>query len=530
MMSPDIIFRNARIVDGTGAPWFTGDVSVTNEIITTVGTEAEEAEIEVDVSGKAISPGFIDIHTHSDFTLPANRDAHSKVRQGVTLEIVGNCGTSTAPRYGKAADSVDGGFSYRGLGETVDPSQWETMAEYLDFLEAEGISLNVGSLVGHKNARAAVLGYEDRAPTENELEEMKAIVDEALSQGAVGLSTGLIYTPGAFANTDEIVELATVAADHGKLYTTHMRSEGDDLIEAVEEAIEIGRRAGVSVQISHHKAVGESNWGKIRYTLRLMELARERDGIDVQCEQYPYVASSTSLSARLPNWAKDGGTDALLERLQDPEMRERIRKELAERAGSWHDILITNVQNPDLEYLQGWSIGELADRDSSSRSPEEIMIDVLIEDRSRTKHVNFCMSEQDVEEVMQHPLTMVGSDGSSMQPDGPLGEGVPHPRSYGTFPRVLGRYVREQGVLSLEEAVHMMTGQPAARLGLHDRGLLKEGNRADLTVFDPETVAQGGSFVEPDVYPTGIEHVLVNGEFVVEDGTHTGARPGVALR
>ena len=529
MTEPDITLRDATVIDGTGAPWFDGDVSITNNTITSVGQEPADAPVEIDASEKVVAPGFIDIHTHSDYTLPANRDAHSKVRQGVTLEIVGNCGSSTAPRYGDAAAAVDGGFSYRGLDGVVDTTHWESMAEYLDFLEKDGISLNVGSLVGHKNARAAVIGYDDREPTVEELEEMKTIVDEALADGAVGLSTGLIYTPGAFAKTDEIVELAKVAADHGKLYTTHMRSEGDDLIEATEEAIEIGRRADVKVQISHHKAVGESNWGKIRYTIRMMELARER-GVDVQCEQYPYIASSTSLSARLPNWTKDGGTEALLERLRDPETREKIREELTERSGSWHDILVTNVQNPELEHLQGHSIGELAEREAEDRSPEELLIDILIEDRSRTKHVNFCMSERDVEEVMQHPLTMIGSDGSSMQPEGPLGEGVPHPRSYGTFPRVLGHYVREQGVLSLEEAVYKMTGQPAARLGLSDRGLVKEGMKADLTVFDPETVEQGGSFVEPDVYPNGIEYVMVNGKIVIEEEEHTGARPGVTIR
>ncbi|WP_252699039.1 N-acyl-D-amino-acid deacylase family protein [Natronosalvus vescus] len=531
MSAHDVIFRGARVVDGTGAPWFDGDVAIRDGRIESVGTVSGTGDTELDASGLVVAPGFIDIHTHSDYTLPANRDAHSKVRQGVTLEILGNCGTSAAPKHGAAAEDVAESFAYRGVGEAVDTTAWTTMGEYLDHLEHEGgISVNVGSLIGHENARIPVLGYEDRAPTADELEEMKAIVDEALSDGAVGLSTGLIYTPGAFADTEELVELASVVADHDKLYTTHMRSEGDDIFSALEEAIEIGDRADVPVQVSHHKAVGRDNWGKVRYTLRRMELARNRDGIDIQCEQYPYTASSTSLSARVPTWAREGGTEALLERLQDEATRERIRRELESNTDSWDDILLTNVRTPALEHLQGKTVGELADREDETRAAVDIAIDTLIQDRCRTKHIHFCLDETDVEEVMSHDLTMIGSDGNAMVPEGPLGDGVPHPRSYGTFPRVLGHYVRERNLLSIEQAVFKMTGQPASRLGLENRGLLKPGSWADVTVFDPETVGQGGSFVDPAVYPDGIPHVLVNGQFVVRNGEHTGERPGTTLR
>ena len=529
----DIVFRNARLIDGTGSPWVDGDLAISDGRIAAVGTVEGSGAVELSVAGQALAPGFIDIHTHSDFTLPANRDAQSKIRQGVTTEIVGNCGTSAAPRYGEGATDVDEGFAYRGVGEVVDTSRWESMADYLSYIEDEdgGVSLNVGSLIGHENARIPVLGYEDREPTADELEEMQAIVDEALADGAVGLSTGLIYTPGAFAETDEIVALASIVADHDKLYTTHMRSEGDDLFEALEEAIEIGERAGVAVQISHHKAVGRDNWGKVKYTLERMQRAREQDGLDIQCEQYPYPASSTSLSARLPPWAREGGTEATLERLRDPDTRARIRAAL-DASSSWPDILITKVRtdDPEVSEMEGQTVAELADRPDEDRDPVDIAIDLLLADRCRTKHIHFCMDEADVEYVMAHELTMVGSDGNSLAPTGPLGEGVPHPRSYGTFPRVLGHYVRDRGVLSLERAVHKMTGQPAARLGLDDRGVLKAGACADVVVFDPDTVAQGGSFLEPAVYPEGIPHVLVNGEFVVRDGEHTGARPGVAIR
>lgn len=530
-MRYDTVLRNARIVDGTGSPWYRGDVAVANGRLAAVGQVTGEGKTEIDAAGNAVAPGFIDIHTHSDFTLPGNRDAHSKVRQGVTLEIVGNCGVSAAPRYGSADRAVDDWFASNGLDCEVDASEWVSMADYLDYLERDGLALSVGSLVGHGNVRAAVVGYEDRAPTADELDGMREIVAEAMEDGAVGLSTGLFYPPGCYADTGEVIELAEVAAEHDGIYATHMRSESDDLIGSVEETLTIGRRADIPVQISHHKAVGPDNWGKVRYTLRRMELARERDGIEVQCDQYPYVASSTGLGALLPNWAHDGGDEALLGRLRDPDERARIRDELtADRTRTWDGILITSVQNPALKECQGETIADLAAREAEDRAPAELLLDIVLEDENRTMHVSFGMVEDDVETVMRHDLTMVGSDGSSLCPCGPLGDGVPHPRNYGTFPRVLGTYVRERGVLTLEEAVHKMTGMPAARLGLEDRGVLKEGVRADLTVFNPESVRQTGDFLDPAVYPDGIEHVLVDGTFVVERGEHTGARPGEVVR
>jgi len=529
-MTYDLVLRNARIVDGTGSPWYRGSVAVDDGGIAAVGDVAGDGDRELDIEGNVVAPGFIDIHTHSDFTLPANRDAHSKVRQGVTLEIVGNCGTSAAPRTGEAARAVDDWFESRGLGDEVDSTQWETMAGYLDYLADDGLSLNAGSLVGHGNVRAAVIGYEDRAPTDDELARMQELVAEAIEEGAVGLSTGLFYPPGSYAETDEVVALAEAAAEHGGFYATHMRSESDELVERVEETIEIGRRADIPVQVSHHKAIGPDNWGKVRATLRRMELVREREGVDVQCDQYPYVASSTSLGALLPNWAHDGGDDALLGRLRDDETRARIREELnTDRNSSWDGVLVTGVQNPDLQRYEGRTIAEIAAEDDENREPADVLLDIVLEDANRTMHVNFGMDEDDVCTVMRHELTMVGSDGSSLCQRGPLGEGVPHPRNYGTFPRVLGHYVREEGVLSLERAVHKMTGMPAARLGLDDRGVLKSDAKADITVFDPEVVEQAGDFLDPAHYPAGIDHVLVNGEFVVEDGDHTGARPGDVL-
>ncbi|MFB6221085.1 MAG: amidohydrolase family protein [Halolamina sp.] len=529
-MRTDLVLRDARIVDGTGSPWYRGDVAVEGGRIASVGAVDADGETELDLDGSVVAPGFIDIHTHSDFTLPANRDAHSKVRQGVTLEIIGNCGTSAAPRYGEAARSVDDWFEGRGLGDEVDSGRWESMAGYLDYLDSDGLSLNAGSLVGHGNVRAAVIGYDDRAPTADELDEMQELVAEAMADGAVGLSTGLFYPPGSYAETDEVIALAETAAEHGGFYATHMRSESDRLVESVEETIEVGRQADIPVQVSHHKAIGPDNWGKIRATLRRMELVREQEGIEVQCDQYPYVASSTSLGALLPNWAHDGGDDALLERLRDADSRARIREELnTDRNSSWDGVLVTAVQNPDLKGYEGQTIAELAAADDEGREPAELLLDIVLEDENRTMHVNFGMDEDDVRTVMRHDLTMVGSDGSSLCQHGPLGEGVPHPRNYGTFPRVLGHYVREERVLSLEDAVNKMTGMPASRLGLDDRGVLKADAHADLVVFDPATVEQTGDFLDPAHYPAGIEHVLVNGEFVVEDGEHTGERPGEVL-
>ena len=525
-MGYDILLRDGRIVDGTGSPWYRGDVAITDGRIAAVGRVEDDAAETIDLDGAAVTPGFIDIHTHSDFTLPANREAHSKVRQGVTLEVVGNCGTSAAPRYDAAARGVDDWFESNALSGEVDADKWKSMAEYLDYL-AEGISLNVASLVGHGNVRAAVIGYDDREPTADELNEMCDLVAEAMEDGAVGLSSGLFYPPGCYAGTNEVAALAKEAAEYGGFYATHMRSESDDLIGSVEETLEIGRRANIPVQISHHKAIGPNNWGKIRYTLRRMELARERDGVDVQCDQYPYIASSTTLGALLPNWAHDGGDDALLERLRDDEHRARLRDELmVDEKSTWDGILITSVRNPDLKHAEGKTIVELTAHDDEDRSPAEILLDIVLHDKNRTMHVNFGMDEDDVRTVMRHKLTMVGSDGSSLKQEGPLGEGVPHPRNYGTFPRVLGHYARDEEVVSVESAVHKMTGMPASRMGLGDRGILKAGAKADVTVFDPKTVAQSGDFLNPANYPDGISQVLVNGEFVVRDSDHTGAQPG----
>lgn len=527
-MTERILLENGRIVDGTGAPWRHGSVLVEDGRIAAVGTDiGEGADVTVDVDGDVVSPGFIDIHTHSDFTLPANREAHSKVRQGVTFEVVGNCGSSAAPREGDAVEQIDSWFERNGVADEVAGDPWTTMGEYLDYLAADGVSLNVASLVGHGTVRAAAMGYADRAPDDEELERMREYVASAMEAGAVGLSSGLFYPPGAYADVDEVAALAEVAADYGGFYATHMRSESDALIESVEETLEIGRRADVPVQISHHKAIGPDNWGKVRYTLRRMEIARERDGIDVQCDQYPYVASSTSLGALLPTWAHDGGDEALLNRLRDDETRSELLEELkAGRSASWDGVLITRVANPDLKDCEGKTLQELAVRDGEDRSPPEILLDIVLQDENDTMHVNFGMDEDDVRTVMTHRLTMVGSDGSSLCTCGPLGEGTPHPRNYGAFPRVLGTYVREQETLDLETAVYKMTGLPASRMGLSDRGRLVEGAAADLTVFDPETVAQGGDFLDPHVYAEGIDHVLVNGEFVVRDGDHTGRRPG----
>lgn len=528
-MTERILLENGRIVDGTGAPWRHGSVLIENDTIAALGAEAHGngADVVVDVDGDVVAPGFIDIHTHSDFTLPANREAHSKVRQGVTFEVVGNCGSSAAPREGPAVEGIESWFERNGLADEVDVTSWTTMGEYLDHLRAGGVSLNVASLVGHGTVRAAAMGHADREPDAEELERMRDYVDAAMTDGAVGLSTGLFYPPGSYADVEEIVALAEVAADHGGIYATHMRSESDELLASVEEALEIGRCADVPVQISHHKAIGPDNWGKVRYTLRRMELARERDGIDVQCDQYPYVASSTSLGALLPTWAHDGGDQSLLERLRDEDTRMQLLEELkAGRSASWDGVLITRVSNPDLKGCEGRTLEELADREGEDRSPPEILLDVVLADENDTMHVNFGMDEADVRTVMRHRFTMIGSDGSSLCTCGPLGEGTPHPRNYGAFPRVLGTYVRDQETLDLETAVYKMTGLPASRLELSDRGRLIEDSIADVTVFDPDTVAQGGDFLNPHVYAKGTEHVLVNGEFVIRNGDHTGRRPG----
>jgi len=523
----DLILRGGRIIDGTGAAWCRGDVGIEGDRIAAMGNlKDSQAARVIDVQGAAVAPGFIDIHTHSDISLMVNPRGESKIRQGITTEVVGNCGASFAPLSSRGIEWVAD-----DLREGEMELTWRTMKEYLDQVDAAKPSHNIAGLIGLGLIRRNVVGADDRPATPQEMEGMRAEIARAMEEGAFGISSGLIYAPGSFADTDELVEMAKVAARYGGIYATHMRYESDRVIEGVAEAIAIGERSGASVQISHHKAVGPDNWGKVRQTMAMIEEARRR-GVDVTVDQYPYTASATGLSSTAPNWAHDGGTEALLARLRDPAARARIRKEAEEHClrvrKGWDKVYISWAGVPELAHIEGKNLEEIGA--IMGMAPVDAALEIILASKSTASMIAFGMCEEDIRFVMQHPLTMTGSDAEAKAPYGVLGKGKPHPRAYGTFPRVLGRYVREQGVMPLEEAIRKMTSLPARKLGLWDRGVLRPGMKADITVFHPETVIDQATFTEPHQFPVGIPWVIVGGVPVIDQGEHTGAGPGRALR
>lgn len=527
----DLKIEGGVVVDGTGAPGGRADVGIRDERIVAVGDLSREAAGRtVHAAGRVVAPGFIDVHSHSDWRLWANRRAESKIRQGVTLEVVGNCGFSPAPVAPERVDDLRGFALYLPAGLDF---RWRSVGEYLDVLDAEGLALNVIQLVGHGALRIAAMGFARRPPTAAELATMQRLLDEALRAGAWGLSTGLVYAPGSYAATDELIALARVAARGPAIYASHVRGEGAALLSAVEEAILVGREARVPVQVSHLKAAGRPNWGRVADALALIDRAAA-EGIDVHADVYPYTASSTTLRALLPDWALEGGIEALLGRLADPAERRRIREAL-ERPDSGQSLLdrvgwenITVAYAPGRAEAEGRRLDELAA--AAGVEPAEAALDLIAATAGKASMVLFQLDERDLRRALTHPRVMIGSDGSALAPYGELGQGRPHPRSYGTFPRVLGEYVRQQRLLPLEQAIHKMTGLPARRLGLRDRGLIRVGAAADLVVFDPRRVADQATYEDPHRYPVGIEHVVVNGRLVIRDGEHTGSLPGRLLR
>jgi N-acyl-D-amino-acid deacylase len=524
----DAIVKNGKVVDGTGNPWFKADVGIESGRIVKVGyLGSVDAERIIDANGLAVCPGFVDAHSHSDMTIPFGPKVESAIKQGVTTMVTGNCGISLAP-----VNPAKENLLMRYIAPFLPPGgrlkvEWRTFEEYLKKMEESGIASNVAPLAGHGTVKIAVMGFEDRPSTEEELEEMRALVSEAMRSGALGMSTGLIYAPGSYSKTDEIVELAKVVAKHGGVYASHIRNEGATLIEAMEEAIEIGERAHVPVEIAHHKASGRAFWGKTLESLKLMEEARAR-GVDVTCDQYPYEAGMTSLVMLLPPWAHEGGMDKLLGRLRNPEDREKLRKELENMVYGWEDIYVGYVETEKNKPLEGKNFVKIA----KARGTDEFtaLCDLLLEENGVASMVAFSMGEGDIRRVMRHRLQMVGSDSWAVAPYGILGAGKPHPRFYGTFPKILGKYVRKEKVLTLEEAVRKMTSFSAQRFGLRDRGLVRDGSWADLVVFNPETVNDRATYQDPHQFPEGIEYVIVNGKIVVEKGEHTGVLAGKVLR
>jgi N-acyl-D-amino-acid deacylase len=528
----DLKIEGATVVDGTGAPGSRADVGVRDDTIVAVGDLSREPAGRVlHAARKVLAPGFIDMHSHSDWRLWGNRRAESKIRQGVTTEVVGNCGFSPAPASPEHLDDLRGFALF--VPKAMD-FRWRSMGEYLDAFDAEGTALNIVQLVGHGTLRVAAMGFARRAPTAGELATMQRLLAAAIDAGAWGLSTGLIYAPGSYAATDEIVALARVAARRRHaFYASHIRGEAATLLDAVREALAIGREADLPVQVSHVKAAGRPNWGRVEQALALIDAAAA-GGLDVMADVYPYTASSTSLRTLLPDWALEGGVDAMQARLRDAAARARIRHDvetpgtgqrMLDRVG-WEDIMIAAC--PGRPELEGRRLSEIAA--SLGRAPAEATMDLLAAEGARASMVLFQLDERDVRRALTHPRVMIGSDGSALAPHGEVGGGKPHPRSYGTFPRVLGRYVRGERLLTLAPAVHKMTALPARRLGLADRGVIRPGAHADLVVFDERAVEDRATYEAPHQYPAGVEHVIVDGRFVIRDGEHTGTMPGRVLR
>jgi len=531
----DILIINGRVVDGTGNPWFKADIGIRDGKICEVGKINDaKADRVIDAHKLVVCPGFIDIHAHSDLVLLVNPKAESKIRQGVTTEVIGNCGFSVAPVKKDALDNLKTFTQWMTGGAKID-WDWFTFSDYLNRLKAAGISINVAPLVGHGTLRVNVMGFDSRLPTDNEMKQMKKMLVEAMEDGAFGISTGLSYPPACYADTGELVDLCRVVAKYNGIYATHLRDEGDEIIEAATEAIEIGEKASVPVEISHYKPEGRRNWKKIKECIKVIESARER-GVDVTYDVYPYIAGEAPITHAcfIPPWAQEGGTEKLIEKLKNTEFRERIKKEANENPwrecllsiATWDDCLISFCKkNKD---LQGKTISEIAKE--RGVDPYDIIFDLIIEEKGVVNMCVFVMNEEVISTMIKNPLALVASDGMSFAPYGVLGEARPHPRYYGTFPRVLGKYVRQDRVLTLQDAVRKMTSLPAQKLGLKDRGLIREGFYADIVIFDPESVLDKAVFTDPHQYPEGIKYVLVNGRIVIENGKHTNTPAGQVLR
>lgn len=528
----DIVILNGRIIDGTGSPWYSGDVGIRDGRIAAIGRLAEApARQRLDATGLVVAPGFIDMLGQSELTILVEPTLPSKIFQGITTEVTGE-GGSAAPLNDRivAADRM----AYQHLKITPD---WRSFREYYARLEKQGIGINVADYVGATQVRRMVIGEDNRKPTPAELDQMRALVRQAMEDGAVGLSTSLQYAPAPYAMIDELIALAAEAAKYGGIYATHMRSEGDGVLDALDEAIRIGREAKIPVEIWHIKAAGKHNWGRMKDIVAKLENARAQ-GVDIAADTYAYPAWFNSLSAFIPPWAHDGGDERMLERLKDPQMRLRIRKDMETRSAEWDNewqeipgpeaVLISVVQNPELKSFQGKTLADIAKL--WKKDPIDALFNLLIQDNAFTENAVFAMSEPDVELALRQPWVSVNNDSQGTAPTGLLGGEHPHPRAYGTFPRILRKYVREQHTLTLEEAIRKFTALPAQRMQFTDRGVLKQGMWADLVVFDPEQITDKATFEEPNQLSVGMQYVLVNGVPVIAEGKATRELPGKVLR
>jgi N-acyl-D-amino-acid deacylase len=530
-LSFDIVITNGHIIDGTGSPWYSGDIGIRDGKVAAIGNlSAAPRKRTIDADGKIVAPGFIDMLGQSELTILVDPRLPSKIFQGITTEITGE-GSSVAPLNDAIIQSGRDGYDHYKI--TPD---WRTFRQYFARLEKQGIGINVADYVGATQVRRMVLGDDDKQPTPAELDQMKTLVREAMQDGTVGVSTSLEYAPAPYAKTDELIALATEAGKFGGIYATHMRSESVAVLEAIDEALRIGREAHVPVEIWHIKVAGKANWGRMPEVVAKINAARTA-GADVTANTYAYTAWFNDFSAFIPAWAHDGGTAKLIERLKDPVTRERIRKDMLTPSHDWDNewqeisgpeaIMIGAVENPKLLPLQGKRLSEIAKL--WNKDPMDALFDFLIEDPSTGVAV-FGMSQPDVTLALQQPWVSIDNDSEGTSPEGILGEAHPHPRAYGTFPRILSKYVREERILSLEDAIRKFSALPAQRMRLTDRGVLKAGMWADITIFDPTTIHDRATFDNPNQLSEGMEYVLVNGVPVIEQGKMTGALPGKVLR
>lgn len=523
----DLLIQNGLIVDGSGSKGYPGSIAVSGNRIVDIGLlESAQADQVIDASGQVVTPGFVDMHSHADLSLPVNPTADSLVHQGITTIVAGHCGMSPAPLLETTRELAIAAMSVADV--PIPWEKWDTFGSYLDFLAEIGVSLNVVPLVGQGTVRGGVMGFSPEPANQQQMALMKAEVEKAMDCGAIGVSTGLIYPPGSFSGTEELVELVRPVGKRGGLYFSHVRGEDETLLDAIAEAIHIGRETGASVQISHLKAAGRANWNKAEKALEMIDKARG-EGLDVTADMYPYLASSTGMAIFLPEWAHEGGNAAIFRRLADPVSREQIKRDphfdRVSRMAGWDQVLI--CYSPLNTSFEGKTVAELAD--SAGKPAFDWILDALYETELELDMVAFIMSEDNLKLQLGHPAVMIGSDSYGLAVEGPLAKGVPHPRNFGTFPRVLGRYVREEKTLSLEEAVWKMSGFPAKKLGWKDRGLIRKGYQADLVVLDPGSVTDLATYQAPHQYPAGIRHVIVNGVPVIRDGVHTLARPGSVI-
>ena len=523
----DLVIANGIIYDGHGGNPFVGDVAIRGDLIVAIGEELGPATRTLDAEGLAVAPGFINMLSWATESLIEDGRSLSDIRQGVTLEVMGE-GWSMGPLN----DTMKADIVERQGDITFDVS-WDTLGGYLQFLEDKGVSTNVASFVGATTVRIHELGFEDRAPTPEELDRMRALVRTAMEEGALGVGSSLIYAPAFYADSDELVALCEVAAEYGGRYISHIRSEGNQLLEAVDELIAIARAAGIGAEIYHLKAAGVENFEKLETVFERIEEARS-EGLDISADMYTYTAGATGLDASMPPWVQEGGYKAWAERLRDPEIRARLEEEITTPTDDWENfflvaggpdnMLLVGFKNPQLKHLTGKTLAEVAEMRGTS--PVVTMMDLVVEDGSRVGTIYFLMSEDNVKKKIAKPWMTFGSDAESMAPEGKFLLSNPHPRAYGTFARLLGKYVRDEQVISLQEAIRRLTSLPASYLKIRDRGALEETNFADIVVFDPAAIQDHASFAEPHQFATGVQHVIVNGVPVLLDGEHTGATPG----